>query len=120
MEAPPEALSRALCGTERGWGTGRKNDLRAPLAGRKNLSNGASDNHPINPLYFPSRNAFSPHPVTLLASRMSGAQLQRLDSRSDIGTLEIFLAAEAPSQGLFSARVAGIFPSARHRRGRSV
>ena len=55
-------------------------DIQAPLAGRRNLSNGSSENPIIIHWHVPLRSAFSPLPFTLLVSRKSGAQLQRSDS----------------------------------------
>ena len=122
VEDPPwrEAPSRVLCGAERGWGNGLPNDIRGPLAGRKNLPNGSSDIPTIIPWHVPLRNALSPSPVTLLVSRIRRAQPHRLNSRSHTRTLEVFLAAGAPSEDLFYARGGELFPSAWHRRGCSA
>ena len=116
--APSEPRAFSFCGARAGYRF--PNDVRAPLAGRKNLLSGSSDNPTIISCHVPLRNAFSPLPVTLLVSQVSGAQLHRPDSRSDIGTLEVFLTAGAPSEDLFSAREEELFPSARHQIGQPV
>ena len=95
-------------------------DIGAPLAGRKNLPNGSIDNPAIIPCHVPLRNAFSPPPFPLLVSRIGGAQLSRLDSRSDIEAREVFLATGAPSDDLFTARESELFPSATNRIGPSA